>query len=159
MEKLKQNTLNDSTTELGFVHVINDNIDNSSDKIAFQREITLEDGTVVTVESVTPETMKRILKNNAVITGSSDDIKFITPGEITQVYTNPDKVEPTETTLLKGIVQIANNSEIGPEPTPAPDAEEVMNILNEIDGTSDSYDGMGGTEEEIEAIFDEILGN
>ena len=64
MEKLKQNTLNDSTTELGFVHVINDNIDSSDSKIAFQREVTLEDGTIVTVESITPEAMKRILKNN-----------------------------------------------------------------------------------------------
>ena len=37
--------------------------------------------------------------------------------------------------------------------------EETFNILNDVMGTSDSYDGLGGTEEEIENILDDILGN
>lgn len=161
MEKVKQNELSDSTTELGFVHVINSNLESSGseDLIAFQREVELEDGTIVTVESVTPEKMKSILNNNAIITESEEIITNKTPGEIVEVYKDSSKIGPTETTLLKGIVQITNNSEIGPEPTPIPDTEEVMSILNDVAGTSDEYEGMGGTEEEIEAILNEILGN
>lgn len=163
MEKVKQNELSNSTTELGFVHVINSNLENSGseDLIAFQREVELEDGNTVTVESVTPEKMKSILNNNAIITESEEIITNKTPGEIVEVYKDSSKIGPTETTLLKGIAQIANNSEIGPEPepTPVPDAEEIMSILNDVAGTSDEYEGMGGTEEEIETILDEILGN
>lgn len=161
MEKVKQNELSDSTTELGFVHVINSNLESSGseDLIAFQREVELEDGTIVTVESVTPEKMKSILNNNAIITESEEIITNKTPGEIVEVYKDSSKIGPTETTLLKGIVQITNNSEIRPEPTPIPDTEEVMSILNDVAGTSDEYEGMGGTEEEIEAILNEILGN
>ena len=158
MENLKQNTLNDSTTDLGFVQAINTNLEasGSENKIAFQREVELEDGTVVTVESVTPESMKVILNNNAVIMGGSGIINAKTPGEITQVYDNPDKISPVETTMINGVVQIANNTEYY---EPVEDAEDVMDILNDIDGTSDDYNGMGGTEEEIEAILDNILGN
>ena len=46
----------------------------------------------------------------------------------------------------------------GPTP-PTPEPEEAFNILNEIDGQGDTYDGLGGTEEEIEEILDDILGN
>ena len=158
MENLKQNTLNDSTTDLGFVQAINTNLEasGSENKIAFQREVELEDGTIVTVESVTPESMKVILNNNAVIMGGTGTINTKTPGEIVQVYSNPNEIGPTETKIANGVVQITNNTG---EIEPVPDAEEVMDILNDIDGTSDDYDGMGGTEEEIEAILDEILGN
>lgn len=37
--------------------------------------------------------------------------------------------------------------------------EQTYDILNEVLGDSDEYTGMGGTEEEVEEIFDEILGN
>lgn len=37
--------------------------------------------------------------------------------------------------------------------------EQAFNILNDVMGTSDDYDGLGGTEEEVEEILDEILGN
>ena len=158
MENLKQNTLNDSTTDLGFVQAINTNLEasGSENKIAFQREVELEDGTIVTVESVTPESMKVILNNNAVIMGGSGIINAKTPGEIVQVYDNPDKISPIETTMINGVVQIANNTEYY---EPVEDAEDVMDILNDIDGTSDDYNGMSGTEEDIEAILDNILGN
>lgn len=158
MEKIKQNKLSDSTTELGFVRTINSNLESSGSEnlISLQREVELEDGTIVTVEGVTPEKMKSILNNNAVIMGGTGTINTKTPGEIVQVYSNPNEIGPTETKIANGVVQITNNTG---EIEPVPDAEEVMDILNDIDGTSDDYDGMGGTEEEIEAILDEILGN
>ena len=113
MEKIKQNELSDSTTELGFVHVINSNLEDSGSEnlIAFQREVTLEDGTAVTVESVTPEKMKSILNNNAIITESEEVITNKTPGEIVEVYEDSSKIGPTETKIIDGVVQIANNSE------------------------------------------------
>lgn len=43
--------------------------------------------------------------------------------------------------------------------TKSSEDEETFNILNDVMGTSDSYDGLGGTEEEIENILDDILGN
>ena len=112
MERIKQNDLENSTTELGFVHVINSNLEDSGsqDSIAFQREVTLEDGTTVTVESVTPEKMKSILNANAVITESEEVITNKTPGETIEVNKEPDKVGPGETKLLDGVVQITNNT-------------------------------------------------
>lgn len=50
----------------------------------------------------------------------------------------------------------------GSNTTPGEDPEEgnaIMNVLNDIDGTDDTYDGYGGTEEEIIAVLDDILGN
>lgn len=35
--------------------------------------------------------------------------------------------------------------------------EETMNILDDVLGESDEYEGLGGTEQEIENIMDEIL--
>ena len=158
MENLKQNTLNDSTTDLGFVQAINTNLEASGSeaKISFQREVELEDGTIVTVESITPEKMKSVLNDNAVIMGGTGIINAKTPGEIVQVYDYPDKISPVETTMINGVVQIANNTEYY---EPVEDAEEVMDIFNDIEGTQSDYNGMGGTEEEIEAILDNILGN
>lgn len=43
--------------------------------------------------------------------------------------------------------------------TKSSEDEETFNILNNVMGTSDSYDGLGGTEEEIGEILDDILGN
>ncbi len=45
-----------------------------------------------------------------------------------------------------------------PGPTPS-DYEETMEILNDVDGVQDTYDGLGGTEQEVEDILDDILGN
>ena len=45
-------------------------------------------------------------------------------------------------------------------PTPVDDYEETFNVLNNVMGTTgDTYDGLGGTEEEVEAILDDILGS
>lgn len=58
---LKQNTLAEATTELGFAAETN---------TPLTREVTLEDNTVVKVEGITPYKMKEILKS-----------EFVTPGE------------------------------------------------------------------------------
>ena len=58
---LKQNTLVEATTELGFATETN---------TPLTREVTLEDNTVVKVEGITPYKMKEILKS-----------EFVTPGE------------------------------------------------------------------------------
>ena len=58
---LKQNTLEEATTELGFATETN---------TPLTREVTLEDNTVVKVEGITPYKMKEILKS-----------EFVTPGE------------------------------------------------------------------------------
>ena len=58
---LKQNTLAEATTELGFATETN---------TPLTREVTLEDNTVVKVEGITPYKMKEILKS-----------EFVTPGE------------------------------------------------------------------------------
>lgn len=46
----------------------------------------------------------------------------------------------------------------GPTP-PTPDYQEVFDILNDVDGQEDTYNGLGGTEAEVEGILDDILGN
>lgn len=35
---------------------------------------------------------------------------------------------------------------------------EIMNVLNQIDGINSTYDGYGGTDDEIIAVLDDILG-
>ena len=60
-EKLLQNTLAEATTEMGFPAKTN---------TPLQKEVTLEDGTKVTVEGIVPEKMATILGSH-----------FVTPGE------------------------------------------------------------------------------
>ena len=36
--------------------------------------------------------------------------------------------------------------------------EDTMDVFNDIDGGSDTYTGLGGTEDEIEEVLDEIIG-
>ena len=50
--------------------------------------------------------------------------------------------------------------QVGPIPPTPDDPEEVFNILDDVMGTTgDTYDGLGGTEAEVEAILDDVLGN
>ena len=65
MEKLKQNTLEEATTDIGFA---------KATETPLTRQVQLDDGTTVTVEGVTPNKMASILKST-----------FVTPGEKTQV--------------------------------------------------------------------------
>jgi len=79
--KLLQNNLAEATTEQGFP---------IKTGLPVRREVELEDGTVVTVESVVPEVMAQTLKSH-----------FITPGE---KYIN-EEIE------LNGVVQNYNESD------------------------------------------------
>ena len=88
--KLLQNTLAEATTEQGFPTKVG---------VPLQKEVTLEDGTVVIVEGITPNQMKNILNQTA---EEPEEVTFKTPGE---VYENED-------ITLKGVVQIYNGSEV-----------------------------------------------
>ena len=91
---LKQNTLAEATTENGFPTEVG---------VPLQREVTLEDGTRVIVESVTPDKMKNVI--NQYVDGNENAATFKTPGEI---YKN-NEVE------LDGVVQVYNNSKSEPD--------------------------------------------
>lgn len=38
------------------------------------------------------------------------------------------------------------------------DEQKIMNVLNEIDGKGDQYEDVGGTDEEINVVLDNIIG-
>lgn len=65
MEKIKQNTLEEATTDIGFAKATG---------TPLTRQVQLDDGTTVTVEGVTPNKMASILKST-----------FVTPGEKAQI--------------------------------------------------------------------------
>ena len=88
--KLIQNNLAEATTEMGFPADVN---------FPLQREVTLEDGSTVIVEGVTPDKMKTILNQN--VDGNEEAITFLTPGE--------DYVKDEEV-LIKGVCQDWNES-------------------------------------------------
>lgn len=90
---LKQNNLAEATTENGFPTEVG---------CPLQKEVTLEDGTKVIVEGITPDKMKAIL--NQYVDGNEEGITFKTPGEI---YKN-------DNTELNGVVQIYNESIVEP---------------------------------------------
>lgn len=103
MSKLKQNNLEESTTDIGFLRVLNEN---KADIISLERQVTLEDGTVVTVENVTPSKMKNAFNSLS----ETNKVIYETPGE---------KYEDKN-----GIVQIYNiNAEGSPEPGPGPEPQ------------------------------------
>lgn len=109
MEKLTQ----ELTTAEGFCKVMNDNAaELGTDlKATMIRTEELNDGTVVQVEGMTPDAIKnlfnqQITKVNADETG----ISFKTPGEPVQVYVDDTVIEPVETELLDGVVQVYNKA-------------------------------------------------
>ena len=68
-----------------------------------------------------------------------------------------------QASTLHDIMSLINDTELtyavwesAPEPEPE-DASEAYDVLNEVLGDTDEYEGMGGTEEEVEAVLDEIL--
>jgi len=77
--------------------------------------------------------------------------------------------DTTQSTLYESFmkdVELENLKLIGiPEQTEGgttPDPQEYIdtfNDLNQVMGTDDEYNGLGGTEEEVEDILDDILGN
>lgn len=92
MEKLKQNNLAESTSELGFLEVMNENKETPA--VYLNREVTLETGETVTVEGMSASKLKEALNNGA----DPEVITFKTPGE---VYNEE----------IKGVVQIYNENE------------------------------------------------
>ena len=97
MEKLKQNNLEEATTELGFVQTINAKAGETV--VALEREVELENGEIVTVAGITPEKMKAILNNGA----DPEVVTFKTPGEkvgdlegVCQAYNATLTDEPAE---------------------------------------------------------------
>lgn len=111
MKKLKQNNLEESTTDIGFVKSINENAEElGTNKIALIREVEIEDGVNVNVESITPHRMKAILNQQITASGSDSEITFKTPGEPVQVYVNGDEIGPVETQVLDGMVQLYNKN-------------------------------------------------
>ncbi len=92
---LKQNNLAEATTENGFPTEVG---------VPLQREVTLEDGTRVIVESITPEKMAATLKSH-----------FVTPGE--KYVDNGNN--------LNGVVQNYNTVEPEPEPEPEPTLKSI----------------------------------
>lgn len=109
MEKLTQ----ELTTAEGFCSVMNANATELGTdlKATMIRTEELEDGTEVQIEGMTPDAMKnlfnqQITKANATETG----VSFKTPGEPVQVYVDDTVIEPVETELLDGVVQIYNKA-------------------------------------------------
>lgn len=103
MEKLKQNNLEEATTELGFVQAINANAGETV--VALEREVELENGEIVTVAGITPEKMKAVLNNGA----DPEIVTFKTPGEIVgdlngvcQAYNATLTEEPVEVVTDEG---------------------------------------------------------
>lgn len=112
--KLLQNTLAEATTEQGFPTKVG---------VPLQKEVILEDGTVVTVEGITPNQMKNILNQTAEEPEEPEEVTFKTPGE---VYENED-------ITLKGVVQIYNGSEVSGLNIIKPGKVYNINFLNKID--------------------------
>lgn len=91
MEKLKQNNLAESTSELGFLEVMNENKETPA--VYLNKEVTLETGETVTVEGMSANKLKEALNNGA----DPEVITFKTPGEN---YNDE----------IKGVVQVFNEN-------------------------------------------------
>ena len=160
MKELKQNSLDQATTEIGFVKTLNENAEElGTEKIYLSREVELDDGTKVIVESVTPNKMKNILNNHI----GEDTITFQTPGEIV----------PTAEEEIKGVVQVYNkalsddlaiSSLSNPEDTENANDEEDEDIDNldiDIDNLDksevDSEDTENKADKSLEDNIDDIL--
>ena len=97
MKELKQNSLDQATTEVGFVKTLNENAEEvGTEKVYLTREVELDDGTKVMVEGITPEKMKNVLNNHI----GEDTVTFQTPGERV----------PTTEGEIKGVVQVYNEA-------------------------------------------------
>lgn len=95
--------------------------------------------------------------NNVKITGTGA-MTFATVSEMNQVTTVPeDTLAIVYGDTYVGTYRFDNGSwtEIGSAST----GQTMMNNLNEVMGDTDQYEGLGGTEEEINEVFDDILGN
>ena len=109
MEKLTQ----ELTTAEGFCKVMNDNAETLGTDLraTMIRTEELDDGTVVQVEGMTPDAIKNLF-NQQITKANADEtgISFKTPGEPVQVYVDDTVIEPVETELLDGVVQVYNKA-------------------------------------------------
>ena len=136
MKNLEQNNLANATTDLGFVKVVNENASElGTSEIALQKEVTLEDGSIVKVEGVTPSKMKAILNEQA-----NNNITYQTPGE------NFEKT--FEEGTIKGIVQDYNDEVKtqleSVETTEAPQ-DDITDETDVVDDTNTSDDTVDDT--------------
>ena len=99
-------------------------------------DITNNSSTSMTVLSPTWEMENNIVDNGETITAINNDETLVAT-EIDSGYVTSN-------------FTVSTTEEYG---------ADVMNILNEVDGNTDTYDSLGGTETEISAVLDEILGN
>ena len=132
MEKLKQNTLDESTTDLGFCRVLNENAGKTVASLT--RTVTLDDGSEVLVEGMTSDAIKNLLK------GSTDK----TPGEPVEVYQDSSIIGPTETQILDGVVQMYNNEELNTVSVLNMDdlTSEDSNLTDDNDNLTDDNDNL-----------------
>ena len=71
-----------------------------------------------------------------------------------------DKQEATVFESFMKDVDLGNLQLVGGSGSSEPqEYRQSFEILNQIDGNQDEYSGIGGTEQEVEEIFDDILGN
>lgn len=99
-------------------------------------DITNNSSTSMTVLSPTWEMENNIVDSGETITATNNDETLVAT-EIDSEY-------------VAGNFTAITTEEYG---------TDVMNTLNEVDGNVDTYDSLGGTEAEISAVLDEILGN
>lgn len=109
MEKLTQ----ELTTAEGFCSVMNANATELGTdlKATMIRTEELEDGTEVQIEGMTPDAMKNLFNQQITKANATEtEISFKTPGEPVQVYVDDTVIEPVETELLDGVVQVYNKA-------------------------------------------------
>lgn len=121
MSELRQNTLEDATTESSFLTTINENAGETV--VSLQREVELEDGEIVTVEGITPDKMKAVLNNGV----EPEAVTFKTPGE----YYNEE---------VKGVVRAYNESVSNEDAEP----EEVTLESIEVNTPPDKVEYLAG---------------
>lgn len=125
-----------------------------------------------TVKDLQMQLNLQILDYNGTINDITPVTKFIT-------YTRDDGVmlmamntwdslwsfSTTEPTVYENFIKDVENGymrligipeQSGEDPVEK-EAEESFDILNEVDGVADTYEGIGGTAEEVEVILDDIL--
>lgn len=101
-KKLKQNDLANSTSELGILNVVNKNVAAYSGitKLQLRHTATLDDGTKVVIEGMTPEKFKAGLNNEV----DQNKIEYNTPGESYIYIADKDQYE------LDGVVRKYNDN-------------------------------------------------
>lgn len=101
---------------------------------------------------------------NNFVTFTRDDGVMLMARVMNNFTSNTSQATPYESFMYdveQGNLKLVGIPEqVGPTPVPPTDEyAEAFDILNDVDGQQDEYTEPGGTDEEIEEILDEILGN